>query len=90
MPIPKAPNGEERQWQQWIVRVEDAVHDANSQQDTCQPETPPSWKEIEPALRLLVKTLMSGNLVMLRVLPLHAPQQMVWFTWMQFLEGAYA
>lgn len=45
---------------------------------------------MQTALRALVKTLLSGNLVMLRVLPLSSPQQIVWFTWMQFLEGAYA
>lgn len=48
------------------------------------------WKDVETALRGLVKILLSGNLVMLRVLPLSSPQQVVWFTWMQFLEGAYA
>ena len=54
------------------------------------PAGPVAWAEVESALKMLVKTLMSGNLVMLRVLPLHAPQQLVWFTWQQFLEGAYA
>lgn len=59
-------------------------------QDACKPETPPEWKDVENALRGLVRILLSGNLVMLRVLPLSSPQQVVWFTWMQFLEGAYA
>lgn len=76
VPIPKGPAGEERTWEQWI--------------EACKPEGTPDWKEVQTALRALVKTLLSGNLVMLRVLPLSSPQQIVWFTWMQFLEGAYA